>query len=73
MTLRPRLADVRCTRLKFEPGDRILVRSFHRLTPDEERKLRRTIQRWAGVEVEVLIYSTQDCEIEVEKRGRVLP
>jgi len=64
----PRLADVQCTRLQFEPGDRILVKVNHRLDNNAQRRLRTTIQKWAGVEVEVLIICTLDMDISIEKR-----
>jgi len=60
----PRIADVSCLRLRFEPGDRILVRTNHRLSNDEQKKLRKTIQKWAGCEVEVLIYCLLDMDIK---------
>lgn len=63
----PRIADVKCSRLQFQPGDRILVQSRHRLTKDELRKLRKSIQKWAGCEVEVLIYCPLDFDITIEK------
>lgn len=65
---RPQIADVRCSKIKFEPGDRILVRAHHRLTVDQVKRLRKSIQKWAGCEVEVLIYNGLDMEIEIEKR-----
>ena len=68
MVVRPRLADVQCSRLQFSPGDRILVRSFHRLDRNARKRLEKIIQKWAGVEVEVLIYCTQDFSIAIEKR-----
>ncbi len=64
----PRLAEVQCTRLQFQPGDRVMARTIHRLTPEEQKKLRRMIVKWAGVEIEVLIYCMADMEITVEKR-----
>lgn len=66
---RPRLADVQCSRIKFEPGDRVLVRVYDTLDADQQRRLRRTIQKWAGVEVEVLIVDGRRMEVEVEKRS----
>jgi len=68
MAVRPRLADVQCSRLQFSPGDRILVRTYHRLDQAQKRRLEKTIQKWAGVSVEVLIYCTQDFDIAIEKR-----
>ncbi len=68
MAVIPRLADVQCTRLKFLPGDRILVRSKHRLDRAAQRKLRRTVERWAGAAVEVLIVCLPDVDVEIEHR-----
>jgi hypothetical protein len=68
MGVAPRIADVQCSRLTFQPGDRILVRSHHRLDRDQERRLRSSIVKWAGCEVEVLIFCLLDMDIEVEKR-----
>lgn len=62
------LADVQCSRLKFEPGDRILVRTYHRLHRDDRKKLERTVRRWAGTDVEILIFDATQMEISVEKR-----
>lgn len=68
MAVRPRIADVQCSRLQFQPGDRILVKTTHRLTQDEKKKLRRSVERWAGCAVEVLVYSVLDMEITVEQQ-----
>ena len=67
MPLKPRLADVRCSRIVFQPGDRVLCRVYHNLDQDQKKKLRKTIQKWAGAEVEVLIYNATAMEITVEK------
>lgn len=64
----PKLADVQCSRLVFQPGDRILVRTYRRLDNDQKRKLRKSILKWAGVEVEILIYDATQTEITIEKR-----
>jgi len=66
--LRPRIADVQCSRLVFRPGDRILVRTTHPLNAEEKRKLRKSILKWAGCDVEVFIYSLLDMEIQIERR-----
>lgn len=63
----PRLADVRCTRIKFEPGDRVLVKVYAKLDPDDERRIRRAVQRWAGCEVEVLIVNGLTTDVEIIK------
>jgi hypothetical protein len=68
---RPKIADVQCSRIHFEPGDRVLVKVYHQLDKDQIIRLRKSIQKWAGVEVEVLIYNGTQMEIGVEhlKRG----
>lgn len=68
MSERPRLADVHCTPLRFQPGDRILVKVYHRLDPEQVKKLKHTVEKWAGVPVEILVYCGLDMEITVEKR-----
>ena len=64
---RAHLADVQCSRLTFEPGDRIIVRTHQKLDRDQQRKLRRSIRRFAGCEVEVLIINLLEMDIEVIK------
>ena len=64
----PRLADIQCKKLRFQAGDRLLVRTTHRLEPYEEKRLRQSIQKWAGVELEVMIYCMKDVQIDVEQR-----
>jgi len=68
MPVKPRIADIQCTRLQFQPGDRILVRSHHRLDTDQIKKLKKSIKKWAGVEVEILVYCTLDLDIHVEQQ-----
>ena len=68
MALKPRLADVQCSRLVFQPGDRVFVKTTHRLNREEKRKLRRTVEKFAGVAIEVLIYCILDLEITVEHK-----
>ncbi len=66
MGVRPRIADVQCSRLVFQPGDRILVRVYHKIDKDQMRKLRKSVTKWAGCDVEVLIINALDMDIEVE-------
>jgi len=68
----PRIADVRCQRIVFQPGDRVLVRCNHRLEDEQARRLKKSIQRWAGTDVEVLIYSPLDYNLEIEHRGNIV-
>lgn len=64
---RARLADVQCSRMQFQPGDRILVRVFQQLDKEQLRRLQRSVERWAGNHVEVLIIDVTKMEISVER------
>lgn len=64
---RPGIANINCQRLIFEPGDRIIVRHQGQLDVDQQRKLTKSIQQWAGCEVRVLIIDTTRMDIEIEK------
>lgn len=66
----PRIADVKCQRIKFEPGDRILVRCFHQLDPRQEKHLKQSIERWAGNSVEVLVINPANFELHIDQSGR---
>jgi hypothetical protein len=63
----PKIADVQCQRLRFEPGDRIIVRVYSDLDRDQKRKLLKSVQKWAGSDVEVLLVDMRKYDIEVEK------
>jgi hypothetical protein len=64
----PRLAEVSCSRLKFDPGDRLLVRTTFRLDATQEKNLRAQICKWAGCEVAIYIYCVLDMDIQVGKK-----
>ncbi len=68
MSKPPRIADVQCSRFQFQSGDRILVKTYHSLDRDEQKKLRRSIQRWAGPDVEILIVDQTRMDVIIEKR-----
>ena len=70
---KPRLADVQCSRMQFQPGDRLLVKVRQDLSKEETRKLRKVVERWAGGVVEVLIINTMKMEIEVERAEIIIP
>lgn len=63
----PRLADVNCTRIAFNPGERILVRLRRPMDLEAKKKLRRSVERWAGGGVEVLIVDPAEMEVEIER------
>jgi len=66
MAERPRIAEVKCSGMEFRPGQRILVRTFCHLTSEEARRLRSTIEKWAGSGVEVLILDGNRFDLTVE-------
>lgn len=70
---RARLADVQCTRLQFQPGDRVLVRVRQPLSGEQRRRLQKTVERWAGDCVEVLIVDTSAMEVFVERGRNIEP
>ena len=72
MTRLPKLADVQCQRLKFEPGDRVIVRVHAELDRDQKSKLRKTVQRWAGSDTEVLLVDMRMFDIEVDSARRIV-
>lgn len=67
----PRLADVQCSRLQFQPGDRVLVRVRHRISPEQRKRLQKTVERWAGDHVEVLVIDL-GMEVEIERAAKKL-
>lgn len=62
----PKLADVQCSRFQFQPGDRLLVRCHRHLSKEEERRLKKTVERWAGNQVEVLVINALEVQINVD-------
>jgi hypothetical protein len=71
MSLTPRLADVRCTRIAFNPGERILVQLRMPMDLEAKKKLRRTVEKWAGGGVEVLIVDPAEMEVSIERPARL--
>lgn len=66
MPAHPRIANVQCSRFKFEPGDSVLVKTFYNLDKDGEARLRRIIQRWAGVEIRILIVDCTKMDVRID-------
>lgn len=69
---RPRIADVQCSRLKFEPGDRLIVRIYQKIDNEAKRKLKKSVEKWAGDVVEVLLVDCTVFDIEVDKSGGII-
>lgn len=64
---RARLADVQCSRFEFRPGDRVVVRVFREISKDQERRLKRTVSRWARIDEDcVLIINALEMSLHVE-------
>lgn len=69
----PRLADVQCSRLRFEPGDRVLVRVRTQITNEQERKLKRSVARWAGIDEDrVMVINTLEVSINVQPTPKIV-
>ena len=68
----PQIADVQCTRLRFEPGDQVIVRVYAKLDRDQKRKLVNAIKKFARCEVEVFIVPMLEYDIEVVKRANIV-
>ena len=68
MSIKPRFADLKCSKINFNPGDRVLVRTTHRLNYEDNKKLKKLIEKWAGVELEILIICILDLDLEIEHR-----
>jgi len=63
----PKIANVQCSRLVFQPGDRIIVRVCTDLDRDQKRRLLQSVRKWAGTDVEVLLIDVRTYDIEIEK------
>ncbi len=65
-------ADVNGSAIRFVPGDRILVRTPHRLDRSQTRQLKKAVQKWVGLgdAVEILVICTRDVDVEVERAGK---
>jgi len=68
----PRLADVKCVPMRFQPGDRLLVHTRGLLDPAARKSLQRTVEKWAGDHVEVLIIDQTRVRIEYEAASKRL-
>ena len=64
MAVKPRLADVQCTNMQFQPGDRLLVRCAFELDKETRIKIQRMVEKWAGSHVEVLVIDSTLLDIE---------
>ena len=58
-----RLADLKCSTVKFQKGDRILVKSNQILDMGARKRIHKAISNWSGGEVPVFV---ADPRIEIE-------
>ena len=71
MKAKPLLSYVQTTRVKFDPGDRILVRVSTDLSSAQENKLRKSINKFAENDVRILFINCLKCRL-LRKRGNGL-
>ena len=63
----PRVADVHCEKIHFEPGDRLVVSLRAPLEREHIVKLRKSLTKWAGVDIEILFVPEYLYSIKIEK------
>jgi len=61
-----KLANVQCKTIRFQPGDRVLVEVYQALDKEQEAKLKKTVERWAGKDVEVLIVNRAAMRVYID-------
>ncbi len=62
---KPKIAKVQCKRLRFEPGDKVLVKVNQTLDRAQQKKLLKRVRAWAGDGVEVILIDTRVLELEI--------
>jgi hypothetical protein len=67
-----KLMDVNCVPMRFESGQRLLVKTRVPVDAAERKKIHKMVQCWAGDHVEVLVIGPQ-LEIQVEQRDIINP
>ena len=66
----PKLAEMHCSRIAFNSGDRILVKVFRQLSKEDIRRIRKSIEKWAGDGIPVFIMDARTMEISVDNANR---
>jgi len=56
----PHIENVHTERVKFDPGDRVLVRAVDDMPPSNAFKIRRSIEKFSGAELRILIVNCLD-------------
>lgn len=52
----PLLSDIEPSKTQFAPGDRVLVRVYCYLTDDQRHNIQKSIKKYAGEDVNLLIF-----------------
>ena len=68
----PRIADVHCEKIQFEPGDRILVGLRAPMDRDAVEKLRKSLIKWAGVEIDILFVPEYLYSVKIDKNHNAI-
>ncbi len=68
---KPRLADVHCVPIRFQPGDRILVKVKQRLDRTSHEAILKTVRKWAGDHVEVMIVDLSIMDLEILQQSSI--
>lgn len=63
MKAKPLISDIQTTRVKFNPGDRILVRVPSYLSQDQQKRLKKSIVKFAGEDVRILIVNCSETRL----------
>lgn len=66
MVEHPHVQNIQVTSVRFPPGTKLLVRTFFPLDDEARRRITRTIHKWAGSDVEVLVYCGLQMEVSIE-------
>ena len=67
---RPKLAELKCSKIHFGPGDRLLVRMKRPLSAKQTREILKSIEKWAGDGVPVLFIPEDLLELQIDKTIR---
>ena len=63
-----RLAEVNCSRIQFQPGERLLVRVWCDMSAAEQAKLKKTIMQWVDQsDVKILIIDARKVDLQIDR------
>ena len=59
----PLLSDIQSTKTKFQPGDRVIVRTASILNKDQVRKILKAVRKYTGEDVRAIIVDCTKCTV----------